>query len=56
MPYFTQGRLSGYADHHIPLTIPLEQLLQQFLIDGDQARLLRELDEEWDKVAARSTS
>ncbi|MFB4268980.1 ABC transporter substrate-binding protein [Nonomuraea sp. GTA35] len=56
MPYFTRGRLSGYADHHIPLTIPLEQLLQQFLIDGDQARLLRELDEEWDKVAARSTS
>ncbi|MFB4276607.1 MULTISPECIES: ABC transporter substrate-binding protein [unclassified Nonomuraea] len=56
MPYFEEGRLTGYADHHIPLAIPLEQLLQQFLIDGDQARLLRDLDREWDKVAARSTS
>lgn len=53
MPYFTAGRLTGYADHHIPLTIPLDQLLQQFLIDGDQAALLRDLDHEWDKVAAR---
>ncbi|WP_336212047.1 ABC transporter substrate-binding protein [Nonomuraea sp. LPB2021202275-12-8] len=53
MPYFERGRLTGYADHHIPLTVPLEQFLQQYVIDGDQAGLLRRLDSEWDKVAAR---
>lgn len=53
MPYVERGRLAGYADHHIPLTIPLEQYLQQYVIDGDQAGFLRTLDNEWDKVAAR---
>ncbi|MFG1947482.1 ABC transporter substrate-binding protein [Nonomuraea sp. NPDC048826] len=53
MPYFEEGRLSGYADHGIPLTIPLEQYLQQYVIDGDQDAFLRTLDAEWDKVAAR---
>ncbi|GII04170.1 ABC transporter substrate-binding protein [Planobispora takensis] len=53
MPYFSQGRLTGYADHHIPLTIQLDAHVQQFLIDGDRERLLRTLDDEWDKVAAR---
>jgi raffinose/stachyose/melibiose transport system substrate-binding protein len=52
-PFFTEGRLAGYADHHIPLSIRLDALLQQFLIDGDQGRFLRDLDDEWNKVAAR---
>jgi len=53
MPYFEEGRLIGYADHRIPLTIPLEQYLQQYVIDGNRDAFLRRLDVEWDKVAAR---
>ncbi|MDA0633654.1 extracellular solute-binding protein [Nonomuraea sp. MCN248] len=53
MPYFERGLLTGYADHRIPLTIQLEQHLQQYVIDGDQDAFLRTLDAEWDKVAAR---
>ncbi|MGI5268400.1 ABC transporter substrate-binding protein [Nonomuraea sp. CA-218870] len=53
MPYFERGELTGYADHRIPLTIQLEQYLQQYVIDGDQDAFLRTLDAEWDKVAAR---
>jgi raffinose/stachyose/melibiose transport system substrate-binding protein len=53
VPYFTEGRLVGFTDHHIPPAIPLQQISQQFLIDGDQAAFLRSLDREWNKFARR---
>ncbi|HSE71312.1 MAG TPA: extracellular solute-binding protein [Nocardioidaceae bacterium] len=53
LPYFEQGRLVGYTDHHIPLTIGLDAILQEFLLGGDREAVLEELDDEWDKVAAR---
>lgn len=53
MPYFEKGSLIGYPDHHIPLTIQLAPLLQQYLIDGDQQGFLREIDSEWDKAMER---
>jgi raffinose/stachyose/melibiose transport system substrate-binding protein len=52
-PYFDEGRLVGFPDHQVPATIPLDSILQQFLIDGDKANLLGTLDDEWDKVARR---
>lgn len=51
--YFDEGRLVGFPDHQVPATIPLDPILQQFLIDGDRASMLGTLDEEWDKVARR---
>ncbi|NUT41750.1 MAG: extracellular solute-binding protein [Thermoactinospora sp.] len=53
VPYYTAGKVTGYPDHHIPLAVGLERLVQQFLIDGDQRELLAELDSEWDKVMER---
>lgn len=53
VPYFAEGRLVGFADHHIPPVVPLAQINQQFLIDGDQGAYLRALDREWNKFARR---
>jgi raffinose/stachyose/melibiose transport system substrate-binding protein len=53
IPYFEQQRLVGFADHHIPPSIPLPPITQQFLIDGDEDAYLETLDNEWDKVARR---
>lgn len=53
LPYFDQGRITGYPDHRIPPAVPLKALLQQYLIDGRRDALLRALDGEWDKVQAR---
>jgi len=53
VPYFQDGRLVGFSDHHVPAAIPLPQINQQFLIDGDQAAYLNTLDKEWNKVARR---
>jgi raffinose/stachyose/melibiose transport system substrate-binding protein len=53
VPYFQSGRLVGFTDHHIPPAIPLAQICQQFLIDGNQADFLTTLDREWNKFARR---
>jgi len=53
--YIDDGRIAGFTDHQFIKAIPLEQLLQQFLLSGDEGRFLRALDDSWDKVAARRT-
>ena len=53
-PYFTSGRLEGYMDHRLPPSIPLVNITQQFVLDGDKARFLNSLDNEWFKIAART--
>ncbi|MEV0583660.1 extracellular solute-binding protein [Nonomuraea sp. NPDC050310] len=53
MPFFAEGRLTGYPDHQIPLAVGLERIIQQFLIDGDRRAFLAELDSEYDKVMER---
>lgn len=52
-PLFEQGRIVGFPDHQIPPVIPLAQIAQQFLIDGDQRAFLSTLDREWDKFTRR---
>jgi raffinose/stachyose/melibiose transport system substrate-binding protein len=52
-PLFDAGRLVGFADHQIPTSVPLKEVTQQFLIDGDRAAYLDTLDNEWDKVMLR---
>ncbi|MPV35662.1 extracellular solute-binding protein [Georgenia subflava] len=54
-PFFEQERVTSYVDHSIPPAVNLQPLTQAFLLSGNADRWLRELDEEWDKVAARSS-
>jgi raffinose/stachyose/melibiose transport system substrate-binding protein len=55
-PYFTSGRIIGFLDHQIPAAVPLVNLLQTLVITGDTETFLADLDSEWDKVAARTTT
>lgn len=54
VPFFTDGRLTGYADHQIPAAVNLEAEVQTFALGGDQDRFLSGLDQEWSKVARRT--
>lgn len=54
VPFFEDGRLTGYADHQIPAAINLEALVQTFALNGDGDRFLSDLDAEWRKVARRT--
>ncbi|MGB5953013.1 MAG: extracellular solute-binding protein [Ornithinimicrobium sp.] len=54
VPYFEDGRLTGYADHQIPAAVNLEAEVQTFALDGDEQGFLSGLDEEWRKVARRT--
>lgn len=53
--YIDEGRIVGYSDHQFIPAIPLAPLLQTFLLSGDEERFLRELDDNWDRVAERRT-
>jgi raffinose/stachyose/melibiose transport system substrate-binding protein len=50
---FESGNIVGFADHNIPSSIPLANLLQGALIDGDVDGFLTELDRQYDAVQAR---
>ena len=41
-------------DHRLPPSIPLVNITQQFVLDGDKTRFLNSLDNEWFKIAART--
>jgi raffinose/stachyose/melibiose transport system substrate-binding protein len=53
MPYFEAERIVGFSDHQIPPSIPLPEINQRFLIDGDEDAYLATLDNEWSKYARR---
>lgn len=53
--YIDEERIVGFTDHQFIPAIPLGPLLQQYLTDRDTDAFLTELDEDWDKVAARRT-
>ncbi|MEB0003241.1 MULTISPECIES: ABC transporter substrate-binding protein [unclassified Cryobacterium] len=55
-PYFTAGKIVGFIDHQIPAAVPLVNLLQSLVISGDSGTFLSDLDSEWSKVAARTTT
>ncbi|WEO77126.1 extracellular solute-binding protein [Cryobacterium sp. SO2] len=55
-PYFSAGKIIGFIDHQIPAAVPLVNLLQTLVITGDTETFLADLDSEWDKVAARTTT
>ncbi|AEE46841.1 ABC transporter substrate-binding protein [Cellulomonas fimi] len=53
--YIDEQRLVGFTDHQFIPAIPLAPLLQEYLLGGDAQTMLTQLDEDWDKVAARRT-
>lgn len=53
--FVEDGQITGYIDHQIPPAVPLAPILQQFILDGDTDSFLATLDNEWRKVAARSS-
>ena len=54
-PAIEEGRVVGFFDHQFIPAIPLGQLLQTFLVTGNEEQFLSQLDEAWDKVAQRRT-
>jgi raffinose/stachyose/melibiose transport system substrate-binding protein len=54
-PWFDEGRITGFIDHQIPASVGLDATLQQAMFDGDLTGALRTLDNEWRKVAARTS-
>jgi raffinose/stachyose/melibiose transport system substrate-binding protein len=52
-PIFEAGNIVGFADHNIPTSIPLDNMLQAFLIEGDVKGFLADLDERYDVVQER---
>lgn len=55
-PLIDAGRVDGFFDHQFIPAIPLGPQLQSYLLGGaDAGTTLRELDEDWDAVAARRT-
>ena len=55
-PYFTDERIIGFIDHQIPAAVPLVNMLQTLVITGNTEAFLSDLDSEWSKVAARTTT
>ncbi|WP_449373819.1 ABC transporter substrate-binding protein [Arthrobacter psychrolactophilus] len=51
---FAEGKVIGYFDHHVPPSIPLAPLLQQYILDRKQPEFLSRMDHEFEKVAART--
>jgi raffinose/stachyose/melibiose transport system substrate-binding protein len=52
-PYFEEQKIVGFTDHHIPVGIRLENLLQGFMGTGDVAGFLADLDRQYDRYMAR---
>jgi raffinose/stachyose/melibiose transport system substrate-binding protein len=55
-PFIDDGKITGFIDHQIPPSVPLIPTIQQFLFDGDADGALATLDNEWRKVAARTST
>ncbi len=53
-PYLDAGRIYQGSSTFVPNTIPLENYFQGALLDGDGDGMLRTLDDDWNRLAARS--
>ncbi|WP_096434441.1 ABC transporter substrate-binding protein [Alteribacter populi] len=51
--HFEEGSITSFPDHYYPSGMQIENLVQEFLINGDVDEFLQVLDEEWDKVTSR---
>jgi len=54
-PYFEAGRITGFIDHQVPTAVPLTGIVQSAVLAGEPTGALQTLDNEWRKVAARSS-
>jgi len=52
-PVFESNHIVGFADHHIPSSIPLDSLIQGAMIDGNIKGFLSNLDDQYRQALAR---
>lgn len=50
---FDSGNVVGFADHNLPSSIPLANLIQGAMITGEVEAMLKDLDKRYDAVAKR---
>ena len=53
---YNDGRFYQGAGTYLPVTIPIQNYLQQFVIDGDSQSLLAKIDTDWARTAQRTTN
>lgn len=48
-PYFKDGKVIDFPDHHYPSSVQVADLVQECLFDKDIDKLLKNLDDRWNK-------
>lgn len=48
-PYFKEGKVIDFPDHHYPSSVQVADLVQAYLFDKDIDNLLNSLDDRWNK-------
>lgn len=51
--FFEDGNIDSFPDHFYPAGMGAENIIQGYLIDGDEGAFLKSMDSEWDKVVNR---
>ncbi|MGG4181374.1 ABC transporter substrate-binding protein [Virgibacillus pantothenticus] len=50
---FTEGKISSFPDHFYPAGMGAQNMIQEFLYQGNISKLLKDLDREWDQIQLR---
>lgn len=50
---FTEGKISSFPDHFYPAGMGAQNMIQEFLYQGNTSKLLKDLDREWDQIQLR---
>lgn len=51
--FFENGNIDSFPDHFYPAGLGAENIIQAYLIDGEEDTFLKSMDSEWDKVVNR---
>lgn len=51
--FFEDGNIDSFPDHFYPAGLGAENIIQAYLIDGEEDTFLKSMDSEWDKVVNR---
>jgi raffinose/stachyose/melibiose transport system substrate-binding protein len=51
--FFEDGNIDSFPDHFYPAGMGAENIIQGYLIDGNEGAFLKSMDSEWDKVVNR---
>ncbi|WP_077303075.1 ABC transporter substrate-binding protein [Virgibacillus pantothenticus] len=50
---FAEGKISSFPDHFYPAGMGAQNMIQEFLYQGNISKLLKDLDREWDQIQLR---